>query len=140
MIRLKDNITQDMITAPQTVTAAWADIGDEIDVRDVNSIALWVDLDINSSQNVRFQILAKKASDATDWFTLPLKVNGTTETKVLPGYYEFDTDADQKLVFEVPVTDLVEYVKVQVMAGTLGATGADIESLGVSGQRFQRKI
>ena len=111
-------------TTAQDLTTSWADFGSEVEVWNHRSMGLWCNNDINNGANIRVRVLAKGVSGGTDEFILPIKIVGTTETKLSLGYYEFDSDADQKVLLEITLANLVPYVQVQVQAGTAGAPTA----------------
>lgn len=132
MIGFKDNSKQELLAAAQTITDTWADVGEAIDVRDVSSLGLWVDLDVNNSQDVRLRLVALPSPDSADIYELPLEAVAATESKIQDHYFELDNDADQKMLLKVSVSDVALYVKVQVMAGTVGGTPGRILSLGIT--------
>lgn len=131
-IRYRDNAITSMISAPQTLTGAWVDVGAPIDTRDIYRVSLWVDLDINNSTDVRFRLVGKKTVDATDVFSLPIKTVLPASVKVEPEYYEFNVDADQKQLLDWFVADMAPYVQVQTMVGAVGVTPGQLLSVDVT--------
>lgn len=114
-----------------SLTATFNDIGDAIGVQGWDSLALYVKVDINSSQNARLKFLAKTEVDDTDLFLMdhnrmkcPYATIPATED-----YIELDSDADQ--LVEVVIPDLygIAAVQVQVSAGTVGETAGAITAI-----------
>ena len=119
----------DLISSAQDFPAAWADLGGEIPVAGRTHIGLWIDVDVNDSTDLQLKILYKHTSGHADEFEMPIKVLSATDVKVEPGYFELNSDADQKLYLSFPLDGLVPYVQFQIKAGTLGAgTDAQIDS------------
>jgi hypothetical protein len=112
-------------TAPQTLTASFVDVGGEMNVENYKQLWLYFDVDINSSNNVTFQVLSKGLDG--NWYYLPVETAGTAKTLVDPSVYELNVDADQKQTVKFPVVGAC-VVKVQVKAGTLGSPAAIILS------------
>lgn len=107
---------QPLISAPQTITGSWTSLGDyEIPTQRAQRIAIYFDLDINSSKKVRMRIVGKTQPGISEYFVLhaaegALSVNGE--------YYEFaDEDSKQDARFRLDKTS--PYIQVQVMAFTV---------------------
>ena len=66
-----------------------------------------------------------------DVITIPVpKDTSCYENIKLTGeYFEFDTDADQKMVFTLNIDKTVPFLQVQIQAGTVGATAGHFESV-----------
>jgi len=132
MLQLVDNKAVDMIATAQTVTGSWADLGDIFFMGDKNEAALWVELVIHSSQNVRFRFLVSPDAGFTKSYQLPIQNVSSDHVAVLPQYFELDSDADQNILIPLEVGDMGPYVKVQVMAGTVGMAGASVTTAKLS--------
>ena len=117
-----------IITSAQTVTDAWVDLGAEIDVSQYRRTGIWIDLDINSSNNVRLRALAKLAGRGASVYPPVIKTIGATDIGVVAGYYEFTSDSDQQAYFELETNGLIPVIQWQVKAGTVGLTAAIIKS------------
>lgn len=126
-IRKLDNKVIELISASQLLTGAWADLGPVIDVRDTETLSLWLNLDINNSTNVRVRMVGLKTADAADFYLMPIKTVNAAVVNVNQEYYELDVDADQKIVLAFSTFDLLPFVKFQVMAGVLGAPAGEID-------------
>ena len=131
-IHYKDNLVQELLSAAQTLTGAWADLGDVIDTRDIKKVAVWLDLDVNDSQNVRVRFVGKKTNASTEVFVLPIKTIGVSDVKVEDEYFELNEDVDQKVMIDSQVGDLTPFIQIQVMAGVPGASPGQLLTAGVS--------
>ena len=113
-------------TAPQTLTASFVDLGSStFIVENYKQAWLYLNVDINSTQNATVQVLAK-AQDG-NWYYLPVYSAGTAKTLVDPSVYELNVDADQAQVISFDVRGATE-IKFQVKAGTLGSPAGIILS------------
>lgn len=117
-----------LISAPQNFTAGWVDLGFEIDCRTYNTLAVWLELDINLSNNARIRALTKLTLGGTNEYVLPIRTVSATDVKVDAEYTEFNTDADQSMVLSVELANVVPFVQFQIQAGTVGGTAAQIDS------------
>lgn len=117
-----------IITSPQTVTGSWADLGSEIDMSSWRRTGIWLDLDINDSNNVRVRALAKLTKNGALEYVPVIKTISATDIGIVGGYYEFTSDTDQQAYFELETNGLIPVIQWQVMAGTAGATPAIIKS------------
>lgn len=137
VINAKDDTTYpnfEYVGTCQVVTA-WTDFGSEIDVRGFNSFAIYADLDVNNATNVRLRILGKHTSAGTDEYSFPIQTIGATSVTVDPEYKEFNTDADQKLIFSWDLDNVVNFVKIQSSVQTAGATKAVITAYACKGKK-----
>lgn len=121
-----------LIPSAQTVTASWADMGSEQDVSKSRRTGLWLNLDINGSNNVRVRALAKLGGGAVLEYPLAIKTVGTTDIGIIGGYYEFTSDTDQQAYLEVETNGLIPIIQWQVIAGTLGSPAAIITNADVT--------
>lgn len=123
-------VTQEVKTTPQDITASWVDIGSEIVMAGFSELGLWIDLDINDSENVRIRVLAKNDEvSSTSEYNLPIKTVGSTDVKVESLYYEFNEDDDQKMLLEIDTSGHAKKVQIQIQAGTVGASAGQITSI-----------
>ena len=132
VVRKQDNKGVALISAAQDLTASWVDLGNEIDVRDSESIGVWVDLDINSSQNARIRALAKQSIGAAKEFVLPIRTISASDVKLEDEYFEFNVDADQQMILAIDTDELIPFIQMQVMVGTVGGTAGQIDSAEVT--------
>jgi hypothetical protein len=118
-----------LITAAETLTAAWADIGPEIPMHGYNRLKLWTTLDINLSTDTRIRVLEKHTSGGSEEYDPVIETVSASDTKVESDYWEFNVDADALNTLVFKGDGLTPYVQVQGMVGTLGGTAADIDAL-----------
>lgn len=116
-----------LITSPQTLTGSWVDLGAEVEVNQHNRIGIWLNVDINDSQNVRLRALAKLGQNAANEYNLLIKNVSASSVAVESEFFEFNVDADQLAVLEVVTNGLVPFVQFQVQAGTVGASAGQID-------------
>jgi len=122
---------RNILSAPQTLTGSWVDIGDAINTMS-SYITVWIDLSINDSLNVRLRPIAKQES-AGDDYVLPIITGASSLASVDHLGYEFAKDEDQKVTFSIELVGSIPVVQLQVMAVTPGATPGVIERIDVSG-------
>lgn len=124
-----------LISSPQELTASWVDLGEVVDATNWSRLFLWIDLDINDSQNVRVRALPKIGKNDTSEYNYVIETVGSSDVKIEPKYFEFNSDSDQKVVWQVNTLGGVPYVQFQVEAGTAGATPGQIETAIVTASR-----
>lgn len=117
-----------VITSPQNLTASWADLGSEKIVPGFKTAALWLDVDINDSSNVRIRCLAKRAPATGLEYVLPINTVGASSVAVEDEYFELNVDADQQIIVKVTLDNVIPVIQWQVIAGTLGASAGQIET------------
>jgi len=132
MIKMQDNTVTELLAAAQNVTASWANVGDIIDLRDVGQLCVWPEVDINDALNFQIRVVAEKTKTGSDSYTLPIKSASADVVKVEDMYYEFNVDSDQKMVLDWDLDDLISFGRVQIKAGTAGASPGQLDSCGVS--------
>ena len=120
---------ESLLAAAQNFTAAWVDVGPEIPTAGCTHLGVWLNLDVNDSLNMRIKALAKHTIAGTDEYELVIRTLSATDVKVDAGYIEFNTDADQKVLLCIPLDGVVPYVQLQILAGTVGGTAGQVDSL-----------
>lgn len=113
---------QALISAAQTITGSWADLGPEVGVGGAKWAGIFLNVDIDTSVNIRVRVLAKHTEDHADEFSLPIKTVGSSVVLVEAEYFELNVDSDQKIMLSVDLDRLVPFIQVQVQAGTVGGT------------------
>ena len=117
-----------IISTPQNFTDAWVDLGSEIDTRFSQRIGMWITLDINLSNNARIRLLAKHTSGGSEEYVLPIRTVGASDVKVEPEYIEWNNDSDVLMILASDLEGLIPYVQLQIQAGTVGGTPAQIDA------------
>ncbi len=113
-------------SSAQNFTTSWVDYGSEIGTDDHSTIALWLNIDINDTQDARLRILAKHTSSGADEYVLPIKVETATVVNVEDEYYEFIVDEDAKRIISFTLDRVIPFVQVQIQAGTVGASAGQV--------------
>lgn len=116
-----------LITAPQDVTSVWTDVGVPIKVNGFQRIALDVDLDINSANNVRLRWVRQITSGAADRLHM-IETVSASAVSVEDRYYEFNVDADQVVTLDFSIFP-IQFVQLQTSAGTEGGTKAQLDAI-----------
>lgn len=109
----------------QDFTASWVDYGSEISTDGFDNMSVWLDIDINNSQDARMRILSKHTSGGAE-YVHSIEVITASVVNTEDEYFEFTTDEDQKRVIEITLDDVIPYVQVQIQAGTVGATAGQV--------------
>jgi len=107
-----------LISAPQTLTGTWTNLGSEINTAKSNYINIMLKLDINSSQNFRLKMVCRHTSGG-DNFSRLIQTPTASVVNVQTEYYELAVDADTNMV-EVFALKGCPYVVFQVQVGTVG--------------------
>lgn len=117
-----------LIAAPQTVTAAWVDLGSEFILWKMKSLLLWLQITHNGSSDIRARLLIKHEYGGTLEYPLQIETVSATAVKLNNEYKEIDTDVTQNKPISWGLDGCVPVGQFQVMAGTLGAPADIIET------------
>lgn len=117
--------------APQDFTAAWASVGEELYVQGARRLALWAQIDINDSTDVRFRLRARLTTAGTE-YVLPIRTVSPGVVAIEDEYVELTDDADQNIVISWDLDGLAAYVLVETMAGAVGAAAGQIDAASVT--------
>lgn len=118
---------REILSAGTALGTAWADIGSALIVGGAHFVSAWVDVTINSSNDVRFRLVGLTESGGSA-YTLPIQTAGAGAVSVEDEYYELNVDADQKMVLTWELSGAVPFVKFQAQVGTAGGTAAQLDS------------
>lgn len=125
ILRQYNNRVVQLTNQAITVTAVWQDVTSKvINTKNVDSVGLWVDATINDARNLRFRAVGVPEAKSTEEYDLPIQTVDPDIIKLEAEFFEFEIDLDQKMVFQLSIGDLIPYIKIQVQAGTVGATPA----------------
>lgn len=108
----------------QTVTNSWVDFGSEYSYDRSAIVRLYLKVTINDSSGVKLRVRGKIGSDYYSLITKSIQVDGGI--KVYADYIELGNDADQNIVIPIEIDNLIPTLQVQIMADTVGASGATI--------------
>ena len=117
----------DIITAPQTLTGVWADLGLPIETLNYSFFSPYIVLDINDSKDVRIRARAVYESGGDD-FIVPLQTIKKDRILLSDYFFEIDVDVDQNIIAPFEIDQTFPLVQIQVMAGTVGAVPGEITS------------
>lgn len=118
---------QDIIAAPQDLTGAWVDLGDEFPTAGAHWATLWTELDINDSTGVRVRLVGRHTSGGGD-YPVPTLTIGAVAVNVQAGYFEFTLNANQNLPLGWDINGTFPFCQFQVMATVVGAAAGQIDS------------
>lgn len=121
-----------LITSAQTLTDSWADLGGEQDMSKYKRCMVWLNIDINDSQNVRVRAVGKLSKNAANEYNLPIKTTSSSQVTIQDEFMEFNDDADQKVLLEIVTNGLIPFVQLQVEAGTVGASAGQIDEADIT--------
>lgn len=121
-------ILKQLITEAQELTNDWVILGGRVDVKNVLSITLYVDVDPNDSTDIQIRPIAYKTQSGNnaDFYTLGIETGDTDGTvEVLPEVFDVPAGGG-KLTIPVYNSFGIPYLGFQVKAGTVGATAGEI--------------
>jgi hypothetical protein len=124
-----------LIAAAQDVTLNWADLGAVQDVQGAGHIALFLDITINDSTNVRFRPVWIPIAGGVEYVAVTRTVAAGV-IALTQEYMELDVDASQSIVYSWDVYGTANFVQFQVQAGALGVDPASIDVALVTTGRF----
>lgn len=116
-----------LVSAAQTISSTWLDLGSEMGVEDAQNVALYASVTISDSQNVRFRALGKHRAATTEYVMTILTVSAS-DVKAEDRYVELNDDADQNVAVVWELDRVFPLVQFQVSAGTVGTTAGQIET------------
>ena len=116
----------------QALTAGWVDVGNEFECTKLENVLIWIDIDINDSQDFRIRLLAKTAKGGTDEYFLPIRTVSPTVNRIQQEYIEFTEDIDQKILAESSLDHVIPWMQIQCQAGVAGAAPGIINSLKIT--------
>ena len=97
---------------PYEITAAFAKVGYRIDTRGCSSICIWTNLDIGTSVNATLKAYAFPTKTATAAFDFPIKSVAAAKVSVEDELFEFNVDADQKVVLEIDTNKVIPFIEI----------------------------
>ena len=113
-----------VLSAGATLTDTFADFGSEIVATGYDNLGLYLNLDWGDSTNVQIKVLFKHTADHADEYQqVYLGSPGTNKTTLNLNVYEFATDADQKIYFNIPISNTVVGIQLQVKEDVTAGTG-----------------
>lgn len=103
------------------VTGTWEDLGAEINTSGTDSIGLFLKMTIGTDSNFRIRAVGKLTPAGADDYPLPIRTVSSSDIKIEAEYSELNVDADQNIILEATIDQLVPIIQFQVQVGTVGA-------------------
>lgn len=116
-----------IISSAQDLTVSWAALGSQQTSGGFSSAGLYLDVDINDSENVRIRALVRHTTGGAT-FLLPIKTVASNNVKVEPEYIEFNVDSDQKMLISWDLDRVIPFIEFQVQVSAVNTTAAQIDS------------
>ena len=118
-----------IISAAQTVTTSFADLGAafEIPCFGYYAMGIWIKLTINQSLGVQIQALAKHTSQGTDEYNLPIEEISSGLITISSEVLQFP-DANGLYLLKCTLNNIVPFVQLQIKMTTDGGTDATADS------------
>ena len=113
----------ELIAAPQDFTALWVDLGNWHNVEGAFAVALFLELEINDSTDMRVRLLATYLPGG-DQFTLPIQTVAAAVVTLQPEYMEFNVDEDRLMAISWSLDSCISSIQVQIQVGAVGAPTA----------------
>jgi hypothetical protein len=100
--------------SPLVLTGSWQDLPTNhlINCQDVTSIGIW--LNVSAANGVQIRLQATYDITSNDFYSLPIQSPTSTIVGLEYQIYEFINAGSLKIVFSAPVSDVLNFVKVQV--------------------------
>ena len=117
-----------VLTVAQDFTTSWADLGSEIDCRGYRYLHVYIVLDINDGFDLRLKALPKLSSAGAVEYEDAILTVGSSLITVEKDYIEFNVDEDANYHLIYDLKNGVEFLQLQIDAGTAGATEAQVDS------------
>lgn len=118
-----------LISASQNITSSWTDLGQIYDCFGFTVIGIFLKLTINDSQDFRIRLVGKTSENDSVEYSIPFKLDTIENSWVKYGdYVEIDIDIDKNMLLFFNIEGVLPCFKVQVQAGFVGSTAAQITS------------
>ncbi len=123
-----------IISVAQTLTASFVDLGDEQDMREFTKLGLFLNININNSENIQVKAIGRTSAGDAIEYLLPIRSANFSagQVGVKTFVLELENDVDQGIILEVETGNIIPFVQLQVKVGTVGATAGIISNALVS--------
>jgi hypothetical protein len=115
-----------LITAAQSMTTSWADLGSEIDCRGYNSLGAWLTVASGSSNDFRVRVLAKHTYAGSEEYNIPIRTVSASDVKIEPEYVEFNVDQNQLMVVAWDTDNIIPYTQLQISCSATGSVSGQV--------------
>jgi len=125
---------RELLSSAQAFTDSWADVGDYIQVQMTDLLRVRMAITKNSSVNMRSRLVEYAVTGGTA-FIPQIETESASDVKLEPLYKEFNTDPaglDASFTYDVKG---MKIVKLQIEAGTVGATPATLDECKINAVR-----
>ena len=125
----------ELIKTPVSFTDSWTRIGGRIQTVAMRSILVWLDLTINDSTELYFRAQAVAEKDDVSTYSFPTEEIHMGINKFYPKVYQVQKLEDQKVIFQVPIANLIRYIDIEIIdsSGAV-ATSAIVNSLKITAE------
>lgn len=117
-----------LITAPQTLTNVYADLGAEVACSGYSYLGIWIKCTVQDSTGISVKALAKHTAAGTEEYSLPIQTVSTTEIAVTPEIVTFPDGTNFLYLLVVNLFNVIPYVQFQVKFTTDGGADATIDN------------
>lgn len=119
-----------IISAAQTVTASWVDLGAsfEIPTAGYNTMGIWFKMTVQNSTGVQIQALAKHTPEGTEEYSFPIESVSSSLIEISPELIQFPNSNGLYLI-KLKLDNIIPYIQLQIKATAVGATAATIDTL-----------
>lgn len=117
-----------LISSPQTLTNAYADLGAEVACSGYSYLGIWIKCTVQDSTGISVKALAKHTAAGTEEYNLPIQTVSTTEIAVTPEIVTFPDGTNFLYLLVVNLFNVIPYVQFQVKFTTDGGDDATINT------------
>lgn len=128
MIYLKDSPTS-LISSAVAIGSAYTIIGETINTKNIDKLALWVKVTAGSSTDITFKAIGKLSLDDTNEYIFPIKTVSASAISVQPEVFALEVDANTNLVYEIDLNGVVPFLEFKVKDGNDSTGTVDLASI-----------
>lgn len=105
---------ESLITAAQTLTTSFADLGAEVCTSGYNTIGIWVKCTAQDSDEIQFRVQALHEVGGTEKYDLPVEIVSAEKITISPEVQEFPDTANFLYILKVNSANVIPYMQFQV--------------------------
>ena len=128
------NITKELIKSPLTLTTSWVNLGDRINTKGLDDIAMWLNGSLNDSDKVMIRVKCNRNIDDTTGYYTQIQTVSDTAAVLSQEIYELNS-SNIEAVIPLGVSELAPWIQLEIKVNTAGATAASIAEAFVSFSR-----
>lgn len=119
-----------ILKTDQAVTNAWADVGSVFNVLNTAFIGVHIHYTPNSSVGLKFRLVAMTdLGSGADEYCLPIEAVSPSYVEIAPHLVKLPVSGETKIVKGFDLKAAISFLKLQVMADTVGATAAEFHKI-----------